>query len=74
MEKIIKNKVKKKQSKSTNSIEKEIATYVKNFFKKRQKTSTFIKKWIRKNISIMLSEISQSEKDKYHMISLICGI
>ena len=24
--------------------------------------------------SIMLSEISQSEKDEYHMISLICGI
>ena len=24
--------------------------------------------------SIMLSEISQSEKDKYHMISLTCGI
>ena len=24
--------------------------------------------------SIMLSEISQSEKDKYHMISLICEI
>ena len=23
---------------------------------------------------IVLSEISQSEKDKYHMISLICGI
>ena len=23
---------------------------------------------------IMLSEISQSEKDKYYMISLICGI
>ena len=23
---------------------------------------------------IMLSEISQSEKDNYHMISLICGI
>ena len=23
---------------------------------------------------IMLSEISQSEKDQYHMISLICGI
>ena len=22
---------------------------------------------------IMLSEISQSEKDKYHMFSLICG-
>ena len=24
--------------------------------------------------SVMLSEISQSEKDKYHVISLICGI
>ena len=24
--------------------------------------------------SIMLCEISQAEKDKYHMISLICGI
>ena len=24
--------------------------------------------------SIMLSEISQSEKDKYHMILLVCGI
>ena len=24
--------------------------------------------------NIVLSEISQSEKDKYHMISLICGI
>ena len=23
---------------------------------------------------IMLSKISQSEKDKYHMISLLCGI
>ena len=24
--------------------------------------------------NIMISEINQSEKDKYHMISLICGI
>ena len=24
--------------------------------------------------SIILSEVSQTEKDKYHMISLICGI
>ena len=23
---------------------------------------------------IILSEVSQTEKDKYHMISLICGI
>ena len=25
-------------------------------------------------VSIILSEISQTEKDKYHMTSLICGI
>ena len=24
--------------------------------------------------TIILSEVSQTEKDKYHMISLICGI
>ena len=24
--------------------------------------------------SLILSEVSQKEKDKYHMISLICGI
>ena len=24
--------------------------------------------------NIMLSEISQSEKEEYHMVSLICGI
>ena len=24
--------------------------------------------------NIILSEVSQTEKDKYHMISLICGI
>ena len=24
--------------------------------------------------SVILSEVSQTEKDKYHMISLICGI
>ena len=29
--------------------------------------------WMKLEI-IMLSEISQSEKDKYHMISLICTI
>ena len=27
-----------------------------------------------KKRKFMLSEINQSEKDKYHMISLICGI
>ena len=29
--------------------------------------------WMQLEI-ILLSEVSQTEKDKYHMISLICGI
>ena len=29
--------------------------------------------WMDQEI-IILSEVSQTEKDKYHMISLICGI
>ena len=33
---------------------------------------SFITAWMDPE-SIMLSEISQSEKDKYHVISLICG-
>ena len=33
----------------------------------------FVTSWMELE-SIMLSEISQSEKDKYHMISLKCGI
>ena len=33
----------------------------------------FAATWIDLDI-IILSEVSQKEKDKYHMISLICGI
>ena len=33
----------------------------------------FVATWMDLEI-IILSEISQTEKDKYHMISLICGI
>ena len=33
----------------------------------------FAATWMQLEI-IILSEISQKEKDKYHMISLICGI
>ena len=33
----------------------------------------FAATWIDLEI-IILSEVSQMEKDKYHMISLICGI
>ena len=40
---------------------------------KNKKMLPFAKAWMDLE-NIMLSEISQSEKDKYHMISLICGI
>ena len=39
----------------------------------KKKISPFATVWMDLE-NIMLSEISQSEKDKYHMISLICGI
>ena len=38
---------------------------------KRKKSLSFATVWMDLE-SIMLSEISQSEKDKYHVISLIC--
>ena len=34
---------------------------------------SFVAKWVGLEL-IILSEVSQVEKDKYHMISLICGI
>ena len=40
---------------------------------KKKKILPFGTAWIDLE-NIMLSEIGQSEKDKYHMISLICGI
>ena len=40
---------------------------------KRKKILPFAIAWMDLE-NIMLSEIGQSEKDKYHMISLICGI
>ena len=40
---------------------------------KRNKILPFATIWMDLE-NIMLSEISQSEKDKYHVISLICGI
>ena len=39
----------------------------------KKKILPFVTAWIDLE-NVMLSEISQSEKDKYHMISLICGI
>ena len=40
---------------------------------KRNEIMPFAATWMDLEI-ITLSEISQTEKDKYHMISLICGI
>ena len=39
---------------------------------KKSKIMSFTVTWIELEI-IILSEISQKEKDKYHMILLICG-
>ena len=40
---------------------------------KKNKIMPFIATWIELEI-LILSEVSQKEKDKYHMISLLCGI
>ena len=40
---------------------------------KKKKILPFVTAWMDLE-NIMLSEISQSERDKYHMISFICGI
>ena len=51
------------------------ATHTLDFYLaiKKKKILPFVTAWIDLE-NIMLSEINQSEKDKYHMISLICGI
>ena len=40
---------------------------------KKKEIMPFAATWLQPEI-IILSEVSQKEKDKYHMISLICGI
>ena len=40
---------------------------------KKNEITPFVATWMKLEI-IILSEVSQKEKDKYHMISLICGI
>ena len=40
---------------------------------KKNEIMPFAATWMDLEI-IILSEVSQTEKDKYHMISLICGI
>ena len=40
---------------------------------KKNEIMPFVATWMDLEI-IILSEVSQTEKDKYHMISFICGI
>ena len=40
---------------------------------KKNKIMPFAATWMELE-TLILSEVSQKEKDKYHMISLICGI
>ena len=40
---------------------------------KQNKIMPFVATWMQLEI-IILGEVSQKEKDKYHMISFICGI
>ena len=49
-------------------------TYTMEYYSaiKKKEILPFATAWLDLEI-IMLREISQSEKDKYHMISLICG-
>ena len=39
----------------------------------KNKIMPFIAMWMQLEI-LLLSEVSQKEKEKYHVISLICGI
>ena len=50
-------------------------TYTMEYYSaiKKNEIMPFVATWMDLEI-IILSEISQKEKDKYHMISLICGI
>ena len=40
---------------------------------KRNEIESFVETWMELEI-VILSEVSQTEKEKYHVISLICGL
>ena len=57
-------------------MDKEDVVHVRNgilLSRKRAETVAFAATWMDLGI-IILSEVSQAEKDKYHMIPLICGV
>ena len=57
-------------------MDKEDVIYIYNgiiFTHKKNEIMQFAATWMDLEI-IILSEVSQEEKDKYHMISLTCGI
>ena len=59
-------------------MDKEDVVYIHNGIllsqkKKKNKIPPFAVTWMDLEI-IILTEVSQTEKDKYYMISLICGI
>ena len=57
-------------------MDKEDMVYIHNgilLSHKKNEIMPFAATWMDLEI-IILSEVSQTEKDKYHMISLICGI
>ena len=73
---IIANRWKQPKSPSVDECMKQLwGIYTMEYFSaiKKKKILPFAIVWMDLE-SITLSEISQSEKDKYHMISLICGI
>ena len=57
-------------------VDKEDVVHICNgilFSHKKNETVPFAATWMQLEM-IILSEVSQKEKDKYHMLSLICGI
>ena len=54
-------------------LDKEDVVYIYNGILKKNKIMPFAATWMDLEI-VILSEISHTEKDKYCMISLICGV
>ena len=61
------------KSKGARKEEKSYQTYYFGQILKENKIMLFAATWMDLEI-VILSEASQTEKEKYHMISLICGI